>query len=76
MERLKRMAEEAQAELAAKTEELRQLEAQLSDANSSALAKSISSVADLLHAKSEKNGTDMEMQQQVETRSVIESSLV
>lgn len=55
------------AQLAAKTEELRQLEAQLTDANTSALAKSISSVADLLHAKSGKGkrGTESEPGQQV-----------
>ena len=50
LEMLKRVAVDAERELARKTEELRQMEALLADANSSVLATSLANVQDLLHA--------------------------
>ena len=50
LEMLKRVAADAERELARKTEELRQMEARLADANSSVLATSLANVQDLLHA--------------------------
>ena len=50
LEMLKRVAADAERELARKTEELRQMEALLADANSSVLATSLANVQDLLHA--------------------------
>jgi hypothetical protein len=80
VEKLKARAREAQQELASKTAELRELEALLEDPNASALAKSLSSVSDLLHQKREPKGGGMsgpgtQDEKQADSRGVIERNL-
>jgi len=80
VEKLKARAREAQQELASKTAELRELEALLEDPNASALAKSLSTVSDLLNRKREQkgggmSGPGMQDEKQADSRGVIERNL-
>jgi hypothetical protein len=83
VQKLKAMAREAQQELASKTAELRELEALLEDPSASALAKSLSSISDLLHQKHDQKGVGggvsghprTQDDKQSDTRGVIERNL-